>query len=102
MGEVIVNDISVLPVFLLFALPLTYLLMLVVGVPAALAALRFGRATLPAALLAGLMLGLLLGAGLTGGPLETVIIYVYFSIVVACALWASFKYFERREMARTA
>jgi hypothetical protein len=54
----------------LFGVPIAYILMLAIGVPAAFGALKLGRASLPLALLAGGAVGAATAVALKGGKFE--------------------------------
>jgi uncharacterized membrane protein len=88
----ILNDLAATPVLLLFAIPIAYVLLLFVGLPAALLALRLRKVQLGAALTVGagigLVMGLLVARGFTP---QTVALYVYCGLVVSGTFWGVFR-----------
>jgi hypothetical protein len=77
----------------LFGVPVAYLLMLAIGVPAAFGALKLGRANLPLALLAGAVVGAGTAVALKDGKFEfpSFLFMVWNGVVVGGAFYLLFK-----------
>lgn len=99
--ELIVSDISVLPVLLVFGLPVAWIVTFVLGVPAAVIARRAGHASLLTALTAGSAIGVILGLVVSDGSFgRAVVLYAWFSVVTAGTFWLALTRLEKRHETR--